>query len=94
MSGKSRHVRLKIQALPLNGQNETWNRDDFERFVRDGCRELFGNVSGLIDFEVVDQFDDSWTIKTNKLDSNRLWAALTLSATPTTLFTVIETVDE
>ena len=79
MSAKERFVLLKILCLTHDGRTITTNEAEFEQFLRDACVELFGNISGLIDFTVVIVTPGHLTVKTRKGDLTRLWSALTLA---------------
>ena len=89
----SSSVLLKIRAVPLEGERRPINEADFRHLLRDAGLRLFGNVSGLIDFEVVDFAEDSITVKTDQNHQNKLWSALTLYAPPHSLFTVTGTME-
>ena len=93
-SDASSGVLLKIRAVPLGGEGRTTlSEDDFRHMLRDAGVRLFGNVSGLIDFEVVDFAEDTLTVKTDKNQQNKLWSALTLYAPSHSLFTVTGTME-
>lgn len=83
---------LNVRVLPLDGRKSpAITNADFETLLRDASRQLFGNVSGLIDFDVVDVDGDVVTLNTDKNDVTRLWTALTLCTSPHSLFTVTRT---
>ena len=80
---------LKIRVLSLDDQKApAIDAAEFEAFLRDASRQLFGNVSGLIDFRIVDFDEGVVTLKTAKTEVTRLWSALTLYAPPHSVFTV------
>ena len=80
---------LNIRVLPLDGRRSpATTAEDFEIFLRDASRQLFGNVSGLIDFDVVAVGENDVTLRTDKNDVTRLWSALTLCTSPHALYTV------
>ena len=87
------HCELLIRVVPLDGRrgSTATNAEDFETRLRNASRQLFGNVSGLIDFDVVAVEGDVIKLKTDRNDVNRLWSALTLSTNPDTLFTISRT---
>lgn len=93
MSEKAGSALLKIRSLPLDGQATALNEGDFTQLLRDACVDLFGNVSGLIDFDVVKTEQNRLILKSKKGDVNRLWSALTLSSSSRAVFVVTEITD-
>ena len=68
MSEKAGSALLKIRSLPLDGQATALNEGDFTQLLRDACVDLFGNVSGLIDFDVVKTEQNRLILKSKKGD--------------------------
>lgn len=90
---KSGLCELQIRVLPLESPQSPVNAgaEAFDAFLRNASLQLFGRVSGLIDFEVVEIFGDKVTLRADRNDLTKLWSALTLYAPPHTLYSVVRT---